>query len=225
MRKKLVKILIIAICLIVVLLSGCFTGSPMREVPIGYALPACGSLQITSGFSESPILATRLNNGLVLPVTFDGLAVQFNDINNGSDYLNISNINTVNFIYKEQLYKVTLRPLGNISKVNEQQVVHFGSIENNIDIGANLHSVQIIFLYENYLYYQLQATQRFHTSVMHTPGVSFYKFAFFRFNLETIQNEEVTLEHFFEKLLPFHEKYAIYDSPAYLNPSFRIREN
>ena len=197
MKNRIVKVFIMAL-FACILFTGCML---MREVPIGYALPPCGSLQITGGFSESPSNI----------VSFTNLATRQDNF--GQDY----------FYYNDQLYKVTSRPISGISRVNEKEYTHFGNLKNNIDNEANSHSIDILFLNNSYIYYQLRATRRFNQG-LHMQDVIFYKFAFFRFNLDTAENEEVSLEYFFDKLIPVRDNHLPNNSPITLNPSFRVRE-
>jgi len=96
---------------------------------------------------------------------------------------------------------------------------YIGTLTSNIAKGAMHQNIRISFLDEHYIYYQCENSiyvKRFSLPIgdAHDGVVMYAKFAFFRFNLETYENEEIALDLLFEKLVPFYpEKIQI--SPEY----------
>jgi len=106
------------------------------------------------------------------------------------------------------------------------QSLYLGSLVSTMPHNRRIFSREIIFLDVHYIYYQLLETRsigrffRFNEvyyiwdwlALGHNTR-SFSKYTFFRFDLNTGNNEEVELEHFFTRLI-VHNPYVK------LNPNF-----
>jgi len=111
-----------------------------------------------------------------------------------------------------QIYKYT---------VYKQDGKYVGALTSDIANGAVHQRISISFLDGQYIYYQCQNSiivKDFRLSAEgFTEKVSYNKFAFFRFNLETYENEEIKLALLFEKLVPIYpcDPYGIKINPQY----------
>lgn len=95
-----------------------------------------------------------------------------------------------------------------------------GTLTSDIAKGAMLQNIRISFLDEQYIYYQCENSiyvKRLKIPIgdANDGVVKYSKFAFFRFNLETYENEEISLALLFEKLVP------IYPGDIKISPEYK----
>ena len=105
---------------------------------------------------------------------------------------------------------------------------HIGCFENRIVSRAS-HHIYTRFIYGNFIYYRLTATRTF---AYFTPNdwsyfiplgfVFFDRHTFFRFDITTGHNEEVSLEHFVGVMHSVYREYWGVD--VRINPDFAVRE-
>ncbi len=175
-------------------------------------LTGCGA---PKGYSKAaaPIIGVQYNSGVSFRIF-----QQFPDLNtveNPEGNL-ITNYNQ-NFLYNGQMYCIeSLVP--NPKKDSIYSTWHWvytvyksdgekiGVLTSNLDKGASSQAILICFLNEQYIYYQYKAARETKKLVRPTADgfyeyVHYEKYAFFRFNLETYENEEITLDLLFEKLV------------------------
>lgn len=105
---------------------------------------------------------------------------------------------------------------------------YVGTLISDIDKRATSQHISISFLDEQYIYYMCRnryVEERFAPSPEGFIGrFPYTSFAFFRFNLETCENEEISLALLFEKLVPIHKEYLLErERPGY--PVYEIKIN
>ena len=105
---------------------------------------------------------------------------------------------------------------------------YIGTLTSYIAKDAMIQRINISFLDEQYIYYECENSicvkQFVLTPDGFTQNVWYSRFAFFRFNLETYENEEITLSMLFEKLVPIHKKFLLEQEPPF-NPVYDIKIN
>ena len=231
--KKIVKKVFVMAAVVFALagVSGCFA----PRVPVGYAYPPSDAYARSIASSAHPIVFESIMSGshvILFPVWF-GFFFQFNVLN-GSEYESRpGRVDNQYFTFNSQTYYIKntdrgLLPwdMGSSFSVYRarSQSVYLGSFIGEISSIAHWHNLGIHFVYGDYIYYQMIATRR-HSRPIDT--VIFHsKHAFSRFCLRTGVNEEVSLEHFFERLYPIYEQYTPWNHfhVIFLNPDFRVRE-
>jgi len=105
---------------------------------------------------------------------------------------------------------------------------YIGTLTSDIAKGAMFQKIRICFLDEQYIYYMCENTIKVKDSLAHHGFQRYYRYAFFRFNLETYENEEITLSMLFEKLVPIHKEFLLEQErsgyPVYdikINPEYK----
>ena len=156
--------------------------------------------------------APIINSQSKSPISF-GIRTQFPDL---VSYYDKETAQGEHFLYNEELYYFGNAPAGkepstysfSIYKLGENdEFDNFGSLISSIDSEADRHAINISFLEGQYIYYQCRATYDVKYSVPIPTaggpygGGSYYKYAFYRFDMETAKNESIKLELLFEKLV------------------------
>jgi len=89
-----------------------------------------------------------------------------------------------------------------------------------LDSEAWFFEIEIIFYLDNHLYYMPVAERRISSIFPHSARY-YRKFGFFRFCLNTGENQRLTLQTFFNRFEPVF--YQTTGNRVYLNPDFRVR--
>jgi len=203
-KKKIMRVATLGMMVIMLFaVTGC------RRIPEGFA---------RASVFNHPIVDAQTSLSGHHGINFS-LRSQFPDAN----YINSGIWGTHQFfVYHEQAYYVRIpddsRLNGGVTSVFSTNGPHIGNLTSQTNSRANGFAINITFLEGNYIYFQLQDILIFRRWIgiydMSTH-ITYTKFSFHRFSLETGINEEVELEHFFEKL-------QLHSPNIKLNPNFNI---
>jgi len=195
-------------------------------------LAGCG--RVPDGYSQKQHPILRISSNTAAGFNFRH---QFPELNNSiEDSVNKHSL----FLHRDIVHYIVMYGLesepflnGEVSIWNNRNVIisvyekntdngNLGNLILRTDNSEHSHFASILFLDGDYIYYQLSESRfalrflRFQPYIWNIFGRErFFKYSFFRFNLNTGVNEEVGLEHFFEKLV-------LHNPNVRLNPNFNI---